>query len=260
MTLELLSATKPHHTLRVRPAVEAALQALQQPLVPELQTLSDLHTATSRLRAIRSWLALLTIFDVLMLRADGLSGPMAFQAGMIMRLEINLPLAVAVFLALPYVPDRARTPMFGTFNLILLMTISIQAHYAQPAFSFHHMIAGGLLIACFNVLVPETLARAARFTALALVLFLGLLAAPIGPYQPQQWDLVAIVTLIAVATLRVRYNVDVAAREAFLLRLQEGMNTQDVMFANRVLVERRPADARGQSPLLRRTAGGVLAV
>ncbi len=237
MPSELLPGATPHHILRVRPAVEAALHNPKRRLPGQLQVLADMQTAPSRLSTIRSWLAVLAIFDALMLRADGLSGPVAFHVGMVMRLGIIVPLAIALFLMLPHIPDRARTLMFGAFNLTLLTTVCIQSHYALPAFSTHHLIAAGLLIGSYNLVIPDILQRAVRFTAVATVLFLCLMAAPIGPYPIGQWDLIALVTVTAVATLQVRYNIDTAAREAFLLRLQDSMNTQDVLFANQVLVD-----------------------
>jgi diguanylate cyclase (GGDEF)-like protein len=186
---------------------------------------------------MRSWLAVLGIFDAVMLRADAFSGPAAFHVGMVMRLEINLPLAVIVFLALPYVPDRARALVFGAFNLVLLTTICIQSHYALPAYAAHHMIGAGLVIGSYNLLIQDRLRRSVQFTVVATVLFVALMVAPIGPGQTAQWDLLALILVVAAATLRVRYTAEIAAREAFLLRLQDGMNTQDVLFANRVLVD-----------------------
>ncbi len=237
MIHELLPGPKPHLILRVRPAVEAALRAPRRPLPPELQSLSDMQTAASRLWTIRSWLAALAVFDAVMVRADALSGPAAFHIGIVMRLEINLPLAIAIFLILPHIADRARTLLFAAFNLILLTTLCIQSHYALPAFAAHHMIACGLLIASYNLLIPDTLQRAIQYTAVATLLFLALMLAPIGPHQTGDWDLIGLIAVVATATLRVRYNLEIAAREAFLLRLQDGMNTQDVLFANQALVD-----------------------
>ena len=206
-------------------------------LSPELQTLSDAQSAASRLSTIRAWLVVMSIFNAVMVRTDALSGPEALHIGMVMRLGINLPLAFVLFVTLPYLPDRARTWLFAAFNLVLLSTLCIQAHYALPAYSAQHIIGAGVVIGGYNLLIPDTLRRAIRFTTVATLLFLTLMAAPIGLHPARQWDLMFLITVLTVATLRVRNTMDIGAREAFLLRMQDAINTQDVLFANQVLVD-----------------------
>jgi diguanylate cyclase (GGDEF)-like protein len=237
MTADPLSADKPAQLLRVRPAVEAALRNPTRRLSTELQALADLHSAENRLWAIRAWLVALAGIDGIMLRGDVLSGAAAYQIGFLMRIEINLPLAVVLFVVLARVPDAARARLFGGFNLVLLTTICIQSHYALPAYALHHQISAGMMIAAYNLLVPDTLFRAFRFTAAALLVYVVVMFAPIGPHQNATLDMLALAFAAALITLRARYSLQIAARETFLLRLQDSMNTQDVMFANRMLVD-----------------------
>ena len=220
--------------------IEAALALpwYRQVFPPRLERRFEQDTAPARSAHLRFALLFLLAIHLLLLISDAQVGHIQLMRGLATRLGFEAPLFLTGIFLL-----RRRLPVWaqGLAGIApVVLCIAADSWIAVPAGSLGERYFTGLGTGIFlnDIVMPLRLRHAAIATAASIAIFDAVVLGVFGPSLIAQSPTMAVdMSLFALISLAIRYNLERQYRHTFLLGARDRLHVQQLAWANRQLTE-----------------------